>query len=72
MFWRKMSFILISSLCLITLILPTKPKQANASSDFQNLHLIVSIDGSQASKMHYVKQMAAPAPPLAKHRCKRF
>ncbi|ABX04349.1 MAG TPA: hypothetical protein DEF47_06470 [Herpetosiphon sp.] len=44
MFWRKMSFILISSLCLITLILPTKPKQANASSDFQNLHLIVSIE----------------------------
>lgn len=44
MFWRKMSFILICSFCLISLIMPTQSKSADASSNFKNLHLIVSIE----------------------------
>ncbi|KPL91399.1 hypothetical protein [Herpetosiphon geysericola] len=44
MFWCKFSLVLISSLCLTLLMTPNQPNAANASSPFESIHLIVSLE----------------------------
>ncbi len=43
MFWRKIVLVMVTSLCLTMLATPQANK-ANASSPFENIHLIVSIE----------------------------